>query len=57
MHIEYIHASQVFDDNNNGYEYGINYIDNDNEIADCEWYRTEEERDREAATTSYESIK
>lgn len=55
--IEYVHASQVFDDDNHGYVYGINYIDDDNEITDCQWFKTELERDREATNTGFEIIK
>lgn len=57
MKIEYVHASQVFDDDNEGYVYGINLIDDDNEIMDCQWFKTELERDREATNTGYEVIK
>lgn len=56
MTIEYVHASQVFDDDNAGFVYGINYIDDDNEIAECEWFKTELERDREATNTGYAII-
>lgn len=45
MTYEYVDASQVFDDNNNGLVYGVNYIDDSNEIADCEWFATEAERE------------
>ena len=33
---------------NSGYIYGINYIDFEGEgdILDCEWYKTEEEREK-----------
>jgi hypothetical protein len=33
---------------NSGYIYGINYIDFEREgdILDCEWYKTEEEREK-----------
>ena len=33
-------------DNNNGYIYGINYIE-DGEIIDCQWFKTMEERDNQ----------
>ena len=35
------------DGNNDGYIYGINYLDFEGEgdILDCEWFRTEEERE------------
>jgi hypothetical protein len=34
--------------NNGGYIYGINYVDFENEgdIMDCEWYKTQEEREK-----------
>lgn len=41
---ELVLASETFDDDNNGLEYGINWLDDDGEILDCEWYKTEEER-------------
>jgi hypothetical protein len=36
------------DGDNDGYVYGINYVDFENagDIIDCEWYRTEEEREK-----------
>ena len=37
-------ASETFDDNNEGLEYGINWLDNDGIVTDCEWFKTEEER-------------
>lgn len=43
---EFVHASQVFDDDNGGLVYGINWIDKDGEIIDCEWFKTEKERKR-----------
>ncbi len=33
-------------DNNNGYIYGINYIEN-GEIIDCQWFKTMEERNNQ----------
>lgn len=41
---EFVHASQVFDDDNNSFVYGVNWIDEEGDIADCEWFKTEEER-------------
>ena len=32
-------------DDNNGFIYGINYIDN-NEIIECEWFKTKKERNK-----------
>lgn len=34
------------EDNNNGYIYGINYLDDNNEIVDVTWFQTEEERNK-----------
>lgn len=45
MDYELIDANDVFDDNNDGFIYGINWLDDNGEnIVDCEWFRTEEER-------------
>jgi hypothetical protein len=44
---ELVLASETFDDDNNGFEYGINWLDGEGEdiyIIDCEWFKTEEER-------------
>ena len=41
---EFVNALEIFDDNNNGYIYGIQYLDIDGNILDCEWFRTEYER-------------
>jgi hypothetical protein len=42
---ELVDAKDVFDDNNNGYIFGINWLYWENgEIADCQWFKTEEER-------------
>jgi hypothetical protein len=32
-------------DDNKGFIYGINYIDND-EIIECEWFKTKQERNK-----------
>ena len=41
---EFVEASQVFDDDNNGLIYGVNWLDKNNDIADCEWFKTKKER-------------
>jgi len=42
---EFVLASETFDDDNNGYEYGINWLDDDeHDVLDCQWFKTEEER-------------
>jgi hypothetical protein len=51
---EYVEASQVFDDDNNGYSYGINIIEND-DIIDCLWFKTKKER--ENASKDFDCIK
>ena len=33
-------------DNNKGFIYGINYIDND-EIIECKWFKTKQERNKQ----------
>ena len=33
-------------DNNFGYIWGINYIDND-EVIECEWFKTRQERNKQ----------
>lgn len=47
MDYELVLASDVFNDDNDGYEYGINWIDEDEGfVIDCEWFKTEEERNK-----------
>lgn len=44
---ELVLASETFDDNNGGYEFGINWLDGEGEntfVVDCEWFKTVEER-------------
>jgi hypothetical protein len=43
MTYEYINARDVFDDDNKGYIYGINWLD-DGEVTDVEWFKTTAER-------------
>lgn len=43
MKYELVEAQDCFDDNNNGYIYGIHWIDGV-DVVDCEWFKTEEER-------------
>lgn len=48
LNYELVLASETFTDNNNGYEYGINWLDGEGEdiyIIDCEWFKTAEERE------------
>jgi hypothetical protein len=53
MVYELVDARDVFDDDNGGRIYGINWMDDDNEnIAECEWFFTEEER-QEAIDRAY----
>tara|TARA_R100001086_G_scaffold1259_2_gene788 strand:+ start:25 stop:195 length:171 start_codon:yes stop_codon:yes gene_type:complete len=37
---------KTYGDNNNGYIWGINYIDND-EVIECEWFKTRQERNKQ----------
>jgi hypothetical protein len=41
---ELVLASETFDDDNDGYEFGINWLDEAGYVLDCEWFKTEEER-------------
>jgi hypothetical protein len=48
---ELVLASETFDDDNEGYEFGINWLDDMNGevepyIIDCSWFKTEEERQK-----------
>lgn len=48
-------ARNIFQDNNNGLLYGINWLDGEGEdvfIVDCEWFATAEER-QEALDRAY----
>jgi hypothetical protein len=42
---EFVYASQVFDDDNKGFVFGVNWLDEEGYIVDCEWFQTEEERE------------
>ena len=44
MDYELVLASDVFNDDNGGYEYGINWINENGCVVDCEWFKTEDER-------------
>jgi hypothetical protein len=37
IHYELVHASECFDDDNNGLIYGIHWI-YDNEVIECNWF-------------------
>jgi hypothetical protein len=53
MDYELVLASETFDDDNEGFEFGIYWLDEDGEfIVDCEWFKTEEER-QECLDKSY----
>lgn len=41
---ELVLASDTFDDDNGELEYGINWLDEDKNIVDCQWFKTEDER-------------
>ena len=36
---------KTYGDNNNGFIWGINYIDNE-EVIECEWFKTRQERNK-----------
>ena len=61
MKIELVNALNIFWDNNNGYEYGINYIDENDNIIDCEWFKTPMERQKSIIDSmdkdTYQNIK
>lgn len=44
INYELILARDTFDDDNEGLEYGINWLDEDGNVIDCEWFESEEER-------------
>lgn len=44
MGYELVDAKDVFDDDNDGLIFGINWLDDDGVIVDCEWFATEDER-------------
>jgi hypothetical protein len=46
MFIVKVNAQDYFDDDNDGFIYGLEYYDDevDNFPIGCEWFRTEEER-------------
>jgi hypothetical protein len=39
---------------NDGLVFGINWLDEDGEITDCEWYKTEADRQRVVAQLAWE---
>ncbi len=39
------------EDNNNGFIYGIYWLDNDQEVLDVSWFKSEEERHEEVERT------
>ncbi len=39
-----VNAKDVFNDNNNGLTYGIEWLNEDGSVADCEWFTSNEER-------------
>lgn len=44
INYELILARDTFDDDNEGLEYGINWLDEDGFVIDCEWFESETER-------------
>lgn len=41
---DFVHAKDVFDDNNSGFIYGIYWLDEFQNVLDCTWYKTEKDR-------------
>lgn len=44
LYFEFVDAKDCFDDDNEGMIYGINWLDENKNIIDCEWFKTEDER-------------
>ena len=53
---ELVLASETFDDDNNGYEFGINWLDEFGYVLDCEWFKTEEERQANLHRTNFNIV-
>lgn len=51
---ELVMAGDVFkNDDNDGFIYGINWLDEYGNIADCEWFKTDKERQNSIKETEY----
>jgi len=37
---------KTYGDDNNGLIWGIDYIDNDDQVIECEWFKTKQERNK-----------
>ena len=44
MKYEFVRAEDTFDDNNDGLVFGINWLDDMGNVVDCQWFKTENER-------------
>ena len=40
-----VNITDVYDDDNNGYIYGLQWDDEFDNTIDCQWFKTEQERD------------
>lgn len=47
LKIKLINSKDIFENNNNGYEFGLYILNENNKILDCEWYKSEKEREEE----------
>lgn len=52
INYELVQAEDVFDDDNDGLSFGINWLDEDGFVIDCEWFESIEER-QEAIDRAY----
>ena len=46
MNYELVEAQDCFDDENSGLTYGINWLDDDGTVVDCEWFATVSDREQ-----------
>ncbi|MGD2072741.1 MAG: hypothetical protein PVG65_04560 [Candidatus Thorarchaeota archaeon] len=53
---ELVNAEDCFDDDNEGLIYGIHWLDEDRNVLDCEWFKTEEEREKNLIKTAFHTI-
>lgn len=40
-----VNGADVFEDNNDGYMYGVEWYDDNDNFLDIQWFKTEQERD------------
>ena len=44
VRFENIEAEDVFDDDNDGYKHGLYWFDKNDNIIDCQWFKSTKER-------------